>query len=214
MVCTVGAALLYDRYAMILIINLRSLDGATRSRRGHDSIAATPSPPRHRRHAIAATHHNLYGLESDAPPVRQSVKCIKCIRWGSNPRLRRDWGLNPTPSWLVVDERPTRPRIQMCRKYFVRDSDRVRTRIDLVRIDPATLAGVDFKSTALTTRPHYRSPIRTQDRCGSRTRDLQISSPSRSWCVAHHAIEQQLRRDSNPQPPDSKSDTLSIAPRS
>ena len=30
----------------------------------------------------------------------------------------------------------------------------------------------------------------------------------------HHAIEQQLRRDSNPQPPDSKSDTLSIAPRS
>ena len=21
----------------------------------------------------------------------------KCIRWGSNPRLRRDWGLNPTP---------------------------------------------------------------------------------------------------------------------
>ena len=20
-----------------------------------------------------------------------------CIRWGSNPRLRRDWGLNPTP---------------------------------------------------------------------------------------------------------------------
>ena len=37
------------------------------------------------------------------------------------------------------------------------DSDRVRTRIDLgQRIDPATLAGVDFKSTALTTRPHYR----------------------------------------------------------
>ena len=37
-----------------------------------------------------------------------------CIRWGSNPRLRRDWGLNPTPSWLVViDERPTRPRIQV-----------------------------------------------------------------------------------------------------
>ena len=34
----------------------------------------------------------------------------------------------------------------------VRDSDRVRTRIDLgQRIDPATLAGVDFKSTALTT---------------------------------------------------------------
>ena len=97
-----------------------------------------------------------------------------CIRWGSNPRLRRDWGLNPTPSWLVIDERPTRPRIQMCRKDFVRDSDRVRTRIDLVRIDPATLAGVDFKSTALTTRPHYRSPIREQDRCGSRTRDLQI----------------------------------------
>ena len=96
----------------------------------------------------------------------------------------------------------------------VRDSDRVRTRIDLVRIDPATLTGVDFKSTALTTRPHYRSPIRKQDRCGSRTRDLQISSPSRWWCVAHHVIEQQLRRDSNPQPPDSKSDTLSIAPRS
>ena len=37
----------------------------------------------------------------------------------------------------------------------VRDSDRVRTRIDFVRIDPATLTGVDFKSTALTTRPHY-----------------------------------------------------------
>ena len=35
----------------------------------------------------------------------------KCIRWGSNPRLRRDWGLNPTPSWFIVDERPTRPRI-------------------------------------------------------------------------------------------------------
>ena len=50
-VCTVGAALLYDRYAMILIINLRSLDGATRSRRGHDSKAAMPSPPRRRRHA-------------------------------------------------------------------------------------------------------------------------------------------------------------------
>ena len=144
---------------MILIINLRSLDGATRSRRGHDSIAATPSPP----HTTICTdwHHNLYGLESNAPPLRQSVKCIKCIRWGSNPRLRRDWGLNPTPSWLVVDERPTRPRIQMCGKDFVRDSDRVRTRIDFVRIDPATLTGVDFKSTALTTRPHYRSPIHT-----------------------------------------------------
>ena len=200
---------------MILIINLRSLDGATRSRRGHDSIAATPSPPRHRRHAIAATHHNLYGLESDAPPVRQSVKCIKCIRWGSNPRLRRDWGLNPTPSWLVVDERPTRPRIQMCRKYFVRDSDRVRTRIDLVRIDPATLAGVDFKSTALTTRPHYRSPIRGETDAGVEPATFRF--PVRPGCGAsrtHHAIEQQLRRDSNPQPPDSKSDTLSIAPRS
>ena len=57
-------------------------------------------PSRHRRHAIAATHHNLYGLESDALPLRQSVNT--CIRWGSNPRLRRDWGLNPTPSWLVV----------------------------------------------------------------------------------------------------------------
>ena len=168
-------------------------------------------PPRCRRDAPQSGRP-----ESDALPLRQSVKCIKCIRWGSNPRLRRDWGLNPTPSWLIVDERPTRPRIQMCRKDFVRDSDRVRTRIDFVRIDPATLAGVDFKSTALTTRPHYRSPIRKQDRCGSQTRDLQISSPSRSWCVArtHHAIEQQLRRDSNPQPPDSKSDTLSIAPRS
>ena len=41
----------------------------------------------------------------------------------------------------------------------VRDSDRVRTRIDLVRIDPATLAGVDFKSTALTTRPHYLARV-------------------------------------------------------
>ena len=108
-----------------------------------------------------------------------------CIRWGSNPRLRRDWGLNPTPSWLIVDERPTRPRIQMCRKYFVRDSDRVRTRIDLVRIDPATLAGVDFKSTALTTRPHYLAQIHSAvDRHGSRTRSLQISSPSRLWGVA------------------------------
>ena len=58
----------------------------------------------------------------------------------------------------------------------VRDSDRVRTRIDFVRIDPATLAGVDFKSTALTTRPHYRSPIRKQDRCGTRTRNPQIRS--------------------------------------
>ena len=173
------------------------------------STAWMAEPPRCRRDAPQSGRP-----ESDALPLRQSVKCIKCIRWGSNPRLRRDWGLNPTPSWLIVDERPTRPRIQVCRKYFVRDSDRVRTRIDLVRIDPATLAGVDFKSTALTTRPHYRSPIREQDRCGSRTRDLQISSPSRSWCVAHHAIEQQLRRDSNPQPPDSKSDTLSIAPRS
>ena len=87
-----------------------------------------------------------------------------CIRWGSNPRLRRDWGLNPTPSWLVVDERPTRPRIQMCGKDFVRDSDRVRTRIDLVRIDPATLAGVDFKSTALTTRPHYLAQVQSAER--------------------------------------------------
>ena len=87
-----------------------------------------------------------------------------CIRWGSNPRLRRDWGLNPTPSWLIVDERPTRPRIQMCRKYFVRDSDRVRTRIDLVRIDPATLTGVDFKSTALTTRPHYLAQVQSAER--------------------------------------------------
>ena len=87
------------------------------------------------------------------------------------------------------------------------DSDRVRTRIDLgQRIDPATLAGVDFKSTALTTRPHYLAQIHSAvDRPGSRTRSLQISSPS---------SEQQLRRDSNPQPPDSKSDTLSIAPRS
>ena len=172
--------------------------------------------------------------------MRQSVKCIKCIRWGSNPRLRRDWGLNPTPSWLIVDERPTRPRIQMCRKDFVHDSDRVRTRIDLgQRIDPATLAGVDFKSTALTTRPHYRSPIREQDRCGSRTRDLQMIFQSMSGeCVCERLSSAgfepatpglevrcaircatrmeatQLRRDSNPQPPDSKSDTLSIAPRS
>ena len=48
----------------------------------------------------------------------------------------------------------------------VRDSDRVRTRIDFVRIDPATLTGVDFKSTALTTRPHYRSPIRGETDAG------------------------------------------------
>ena len=115
------------------------------------STAWMAEPPRCRRDAPQSGRP-----ESDALPLRQSVKCIKCIRWGSNPRLRRDWGLNPTPSWLIVDERPTRPRIQMCRKDFVRDSDRVRTRIDLVRIDPATLAGVDFKSTALTTRPHYR----------------------------------------------------------
>ena len=76
----------------------------------------------------------------------------------------------------------------------VRDSDRVRTRIDLgQRIDPATLAGVDFKSTALTTRPHYLalSPSTAVDRPGSRTRSLQISSPSRLcvvWCVAAAAL--------------------------
>ena len=52
----------------------------------------------------------------------------------------------------------------MCRKYFVRDSDRVRTRIDLVRIDPATLTGVDFKSTALTTRPHYLAQVQSAER--------------------------------------------------
>ena len=70
----------------------------------------------------------------------------------------------------------------------VRDSDRVRTRIDFVRIDPATLTGVDFKSTALTTRPHYLARVQSAvDRPGSRTRSLQISSPSRFcvvWCVA------------------------------
>ena len=81
--------------------------------------------------------------------IFQSVRCRVggvhvCIRWGSNPRLRRDWGLNPTPFWFIVDERPTRPRIPNGRR----------------------------------------------------------------------AIGEQLRRDSNPQPPDSKSDTLSIAPRS
>ena len=128
----------------------------------------------------------------------------------------------------------------MCRKYFVRDSDRVRTRIDLVRIDPATLAGVDFKSTALTTRPHYlaRVQVPRRDRPGSRTRSLQIiqsvqivcgvvrrgdgvtPSPRRTMVarrgggVAPSRERKQLRRDSNPQPPDSKSDTLSIAPRS
>ena len=40
-----------------------------------------------------------------------------CIRWGSNPRLRRDWGLNPTPSWFIIDERPTRPRIQVALEF-------------------------------------------------------------------------------------------------
>ena len=74
----------------------------------------------------------------------------KCIRWGSNPRLRRDWGLNPTPFWFIVDERPTRPRILNGRR-----------------------------------------------------------------AISHTLVNtKQLRRDSNPQPPDSKSDTLSIAPRS
>ena len=59
----------------------------------------------------------------------------------------------------------------------VRDSDRVRTRIDLgQRIDPATLAGVDFKSTALTTRPHYHK--------------------------SHSAVD---RRESNPEPSDFQS---------
>ena len=162
-----------------------------------------------------------------------------CIRWGSNPRLRRDWGLNPTPSWLIVDERPTRPRIQMCRKYFVRDSDRVRTRIDLVRIDPATLAGVDFKSTALTTRPHYLAQVPFRGRptresnpepsdfqsvqilCGVVRRGDSVTPSTRRTMVvrrgdgvAPSSERKQLRRDSNPQPPDSKSDTLSIAPRS
>ena len=47
----------------------------------------------------------------------------------------------------------------------VRDSDRVRTRIDLgQRIDPATLTGVDFKSTALTTRPHYLAQVQSAER--------------------------------------------------
>ena len=60
-----------------------------------------------------------------------------------------DWCLKPAP---LVAHRELRPLGHIIN---VRDSDRVRTRIDLVRIDPATLAGVDFKSTALTTRPHY-----------------------------------------------------------
>ena len=46
----------------------------------------------------------------------------------------------------------------------VRDSDRVRTRINFVRIDPATLTGVDFKSTALTTRPHYLAQVQSAER--------------------------------------------------
>ena len=61
-----------------------------------------------------------------------------------------DWCLKPAP---LVARRELRPLGHIIN---VRDSDRVRTRIDLgQRIDPATLAGVDFKSTALTTRPHY-----------------------------------------------------------
>ena len=71
------------------------------------------------------------------------------------------------------------------------DSDRVRTRIDLgQRIDPATLAGVDFKSTALTTRPHYRKSHSAVDRHGSRTRSLQIfqSVPCRGDGVHVHPV--------------------------
>ena len=60
-----------------------------------------------------------------------------------------DWCLKPAP-------RVARRLRPLGHIINVRDSDRVRTRIDLgQRIDPATLTGVDFKSTALTTRPHY-----------------------------------------------------------
>ena len=91
-------------------------------------------------------------------PLRHAVKCVHPVGFEPTPPERLGLKSN---AFLArrVDERPTRPRIQMCRKYFVRDSDRVRTRIDLVRIDPATLAGVDFKSTALTTRPHYLAQV-------------------------------------------------------
>ena len=158
------------------------------------------------------------GLKSNAFVARRVTKDQLGHGYKCAERTCRDDGGVRTHARRLVPKTSASGRSQELRPLGhiinVRDSDRVRTRIDFVRIDPATLTGVDFKSTALTTRPHYRSPIRKQDRCGSRTRDLQISSPSRSWCVAHHASEQQLRRDSNPQPPDSKSDTLSIAPRS
>ena len=63
-----------------------------------------------------------------------------------------DWCLKPAPRVALRE----RSLDHSATSSNVRDSDRVRTRIDLgQRIDPATLTGVDFKSTALTTRPHY-----------------------------------------------------------
>ena len=124
-----------------------------------------------------------------------------------------------------------------------------------MRIDPATLAGVDFKSTALTTRPHYLAQVQSAERpmreSNPRPSDFPVRpvsrrrrscvhpvgfepTPPRDWGLnptpfwfiiderptrprilsGRRASGEQLRRDSNPQPPDSKSDTLSIAPRS
>ena len=67
------------------------------------------------------------------------------------------------------------------------DSDRVRTRIDLgQRIDPATLAGVDFKSTALTTRPHYLAQVQSAERPTGVEPELDFQPVQILvvWCVA------------------------------
>ena len=99
------------------------------------------------------------------PPKRLGLKSNALDQLGhgykvNGPRTFCDDGGVRTHARRLVPKTSASGRSQELRPLGhiinVRDSDRVRTRIDLgQRIDPATLAGVDFKSTALTTRPHY-----------------------------------------------------------
>ena len=102
------------------------------------------------------------------PPKRLGLKSNALDQLGHGykcaERTCRDDGGVRTHARRLVPKTSASGRSQELRPLGhiinVRDSDRVRTRIDFVRIDPATLTGVDFKSTALTTRPHYRAKSR------------------------------------------------------
>ena len=106
------------------------------------------------------------------PPKRLGLKSNALDQLGHGykcaERTCRDDGGVRTHARRLVPKTSASGRSQELRPLGhiinVRDSDRVRTRIDFVRIDPATLTGVDFKSTALTTRPHYLAQVQSAER--------------------------------------------------